>query len=108
MATENIIMEMVKMGANRQECHEHIRVLSQKASQTVKEEGKENNLIELVQQETYFAPIVPKLTSILNPSSFIGRAPQQVERFLNIDVKMALEPWKEMLETEFQKVDLLV
>ena len=107
MATENIIMEMVKMGASRQECHEEIRVASQLASQRVKVQGGDNNLLELIQKNPYFAPILPKLQQILDPSSFIGRAPQQVEKFIQSHVNKALEPWKKRMES-LQKVELNV
>jgi adenylosuccinate lyase len=108
MATENIIMEMVKSGASRQDCHEEIRVLSQIASNNVKNRGERNNLIELVRDSSYFAPITGKLDSIMDPSSFIGRAPQQVEKFLQGEVALALKPWKSVLEKGSQKVELSV
>lgn len=108
MATENIIMEMVKRGASRQDCHEEIRVLSHQAARRVKEEGLENNLIELIKETPYFAPIVGILDSILDPKSFIGRAPEQVEKFLANDVEEALAPWKETLARGLKKVALNV
>ena len=97
MATENIIMAMVRAGGDRQECHEHIRVLSHQAARIVKEEGGENDLIERIRNEPYFAPIVPRLDELLDPSSFTGRAPQQVDSFLAKWVKPALEPYAETL-----------
>lgn len=108
MATENIIMEMVKAGASRQECHEEIRVLSHMASKRVKVEGEDNNLIQLVKENPYFAPIVGRLDAIMDPKSFVGRAPQQVTRFLNGDVAAALAPWKTILEKGVKKVELNV
>ena len=108
MATENIIMEMVKRGGSRQDCHEEIRVLSQLASKRVKEEGGENNLIELVKESKYFAPIHGCLDSILDPSTFVGRAPEQVTKFLAQDVQRALAPWTEKLTRGIQKVDINV
>jgi adenylosuccinate lyase len=108
MATENIIMEMVKRGASRQDCHEEIRVLSHQAARRVKEEGLENNLIELIKETPYFSPIVGILDSILDPKSFIGRAPEQVEKFLANDVEEALAPWKETLAKGLKKVALNV
>ena len=108
MATENIIMEMVKSGESRQECHEQIRVLSQIASQNVKIRGEKNNLIELIKEASYFAPIKDRLDSIMDPISFVGRAPQQVEKFLKNEVATALEPWKHVLERGIEKVELNV
>uniref|UniRef100_A0A023GND2 Adenylosuccinate lyase n=1 Tax=Amblyomma triste TaxID=251400 RepID=A0A023GND2_AMBTT len=78
MATENIIMAMVKAGGNRQDCHERIRVLSHEAAAQVKERGLANDLVERIRADSYFAPIHQQLDSLLNPSSFIGRAPEQV------------------------------
>jgi len=91
MATENILMEMVKHGgANRQECHEKIRVLSQLAGNRVKLDGKQNDLIERIRGDEYFKPIWPKLESILNADNFVGRAPQQVQEFSDEVVKPIL------------------
>lgn len=99
MATENIIMNMVKLGANRQECHENIRQLSQEAGKMVKMEGKANDLIQRIQQHSFFAPIHPNLTNILHPNNFIGRAPQQVERFIAEEVTPALKPYANKMDT---------
>lgn len=65
-----------------QECHEQIRVLSQKAGAEVKEHGRENDLVERIKMSSYFSPIHDKLDVLLNPSSFIGCAPQQVNNFI--------------------------
>jgi len=100
MATENVIMTMVKLGADRQECHEHIRVLSQEAGQVVKEHGKDNDLIARIKQHPYFEPIKNRLDEILDPSTFTGRAEQQVEQFIEEEVKPALEPYRNQLEGE--------
>ncbi len=93
MATENIIMAMViqfhrdyeyrkfiqvSAGGNRQECHEKIRNLSQKAAERVKIDGLDNDLVERVKNDPYFAPIVNKLDVLLDAKTFIGRAPEQV------------------------------
>ena len=86
MATENIMMECVKAGGNRQELHERIRVLSMQASKTVKEEGKDNNLIDLIKADRLFAPIHNKLDEILKAEKFIGRAPSQVVEFIQNEV----------------------
>ncbi|KAG7239394.1 hypothetical protein INR49_029160 [Caranx melampygus] len=87
MATENIIMAMVKAGGNRQDCHEKIRVLSQEAAAVVKQEGGDNDLLARVQRDPYFAPILGQLDALLDPKTFIGRAPQQVARFLSEEVR---------------------
>lgn len=97
MATENIIMAMVEKGGSRQECHEEIRVLLHQASAVVKQEGGDNDLIDRVRNNKYFEPIWQDLDKLLDPSTFVGRAPQQTEKFVNGDVKRALEPFKHHL-----------
>lgn len=62
----------------RQECHEEIRVLSQAAGNKVKQEGGENDLVERIKASSYFAPIHDHIDTLLDPATFIGRAPQQV------------------------------
>ncbi|NWW07997.1 PUR8 lyase, partial [Oreocharis arfaki] len=95
MATENIIMAMVKAGGNRQDCHEKIRVLSQQAAAVVKQEGGDNDFIARVRADPYFSPIHKQLESLLDPSSFTGRAPQQVvAKFLKEEVRPALTPYQ--------------
>ncbi|MCD8371986.1 MAG: adenylosuccinate lyase [Clostridia bacterium] len=97
MATENIMMECVKAGGNRQELHERIRVLSMEAGKNVKELGKENNLIELIKADEMFAPVHDKLDEILDASKFIGRAPSQVEEFISEEIDPILEKNKSLL-----------
>ena len=82
MATENIMMECVKAGGNRQELHERIRVLSMEAGKNVKVNGGENNLIELIKADDMFAAVKDKLDEILDARKFIGRAPSQVAEFI--------------------------
>lgn len=82
MATENIMMECVKAGGNRQELHERIRVLSMEAGKNVKVNGGENNLIELIKADDMFAAVKDKLDEILDARKFIGRAPSQVTEFI--------------------------
>ncbi len=95
MATENILMEMVKNGgADRQDCHEKIRVLSHQAGHRVKHEGKQNNLIELIKNDQYFRPVHDKVDLMLDPRQFIGRCDKQVEEFLQGVVKPILENYK--------------
>ncbi|GEQ72551.1 hypothetical protein JCM33374_g6238 [Metschnikowia sp. JCM 33374] len=100
MATENIIMAMVEKGGSRQDCHEEIRVLSHQASAVVKQEGGDNDLIERVRNTEYFKPIWAELDTLLDPSTFVGRAPQQTEKFVAKDVAEALAPFKDMITTE--------
>ncbi|XP_077415740.1 adenylosuccinate lyase isoform X1 [Vanacampus margaritifer] len=102
MATENIIMAMVKAGGNRQDCHEKIRVLSQEAAAVVKQEGGDNDLLSRVQADPYFAPILGQLDAILDPKTFIGRAPQQVARFLSEEVRPLLEPYKSKMDVKIE------
>ncbi len=82
MATENIIMACVQAGGDRQELHEAIRLHSMAAARKVKEEGGENDLLVRIRSDQTFAAIQPSLDSLLNPTKFIGRAPEQVEEFL--------------------------
>ena len=91
MATENIIMECVKAGGDRQDLHEKIRVLSMEAGRHVKEEGKDNNLIELIKKDKLFDAVRGKLDEILDARKFIGRAPSQVVEFIDNEVKPILE-----------------
>ncbi|XP_065800476.1 adenylosuccinate lyase [Muntiacus reevesi] len=100
MATENIIMAMVKAGGNRQDCHEKIRVLSQQAAAVVKQEGGDNDLIERIQADAYFSPIHSQLDHLLDPSSFTGRASQQVQRFLEEEVCPLLKPYESVMKVK--------
>ncbi|MGN0808225.1 MAG: adenylosuccinate lyase [Candidatus Coproplasma sp.] len=91
MATENIMMECVKAGGNRQELHERIRVLSMQAGRNVKVEGKDNNLIELIKADEMFAPVHDKLDEILDAKKFIGRAPSQTVEFIANEIQPILD-----------------
>ena len=82
MATENIMMDAVKLGGDRQELHEKIRVHSQAAARAVKEEGKPNDLIERILSDDSFGLSREAIEGILKPENFIGRAPQQTEEFI--------------------------
>lgn len=106
MATENVIMAMVRKGGDRQVCHEKIRILSREASRIVKEEGGDNDLVERIRNDAYFEPIWSELDALLDPRTFIGRAPEQTEAFLNTEVAQALEPFKDHLTN--RRVDLNV
>ncbi len=90
MATENLIMAMVRKDGNRQECHEKIRVLSQLAGARVKCEGGENDLIERVRADPYFQPIADELDDLLDPKTFVGRAPEQVCNFVHVSKSLML------------------
>lgn len=100
MATENIIMAMVESGASRQECHEEIRVLSHQASAVVKQEGGDNDLIERIKSTKYFEPIWNDLDTLLNPSTFVGRAPEQTQKFVEKDVAHALKDYQKFINSE--------
>lgn len=91
MATENIMMECVKAGGNRQELHEKIRVLSMEAGKNVKIEGKENNLIELIRKDDDFKAVRDRLDEILDAKKFVGRAPQQIVEFIENEIDPILE-----------------
>ena len=97
MATENIMMECVKAGGNRQELHERIRVLSMEASKNVKAVGKDNNLIQLINADPMFAAVKDRLDGILEAKNFIGRSPEQVEEFLTAEIDPILENHKDLL-----------
>jgi len=98
MATENIIMAMCKKGGDRQECHEEIRVLSHQAAKVVKEEGKDNDLVERIRNTEYFKPIWDDLVTLLDPKSFIGRAPEQVTEFIAEEVEPILSKYTQVLD----------
>lgn len=93
MATENIIMAMVRRGADRQEVHEAIRAHSMAAAHVVKALGGDNDLLDRIRADAYFGPIHGDLEALLEPSTFIGRAPQQVDLFLAEEVRPALASW---------------
>ena len=97
MATENIMMDAVKKGGNRQELHERIRILSMEAGKNVKVEGKENNLLELIAADTAFQLSKEELSSIMEPSKYVGRAKEQVETFLSDCVCPILEANENLL-----------
>jgi adenylosuccinate lyase len=100
MATETILTWMVTEvpGASRPAGHAKIRELSQQASIQVKEKGKENNLIELIKKDEYFKAIEQKLDNLLDPKNFIGRAPQQVGKFLKDCVNPAIDEVNEEIK----------
>ncbi|MDO5425873.1 MAG: adenylosuccinate lyase [Eubacteriales bacterium] len=97
MATENIMMDAVKAGGDRQELHERIRTLSMEAGKNVKVEGKENNLLELIAADPAFNMSLEDLKKSMEPSKYVGRAPIQVEAFLKEVVNPVLEENKDLL-----------
>ena len=82
MATENIMMDAVKRGGDRQELHERIREHSMAAGAVVKKEGKENDLVERIAQDPAFGMTKEMIEEILEPKNFVGRAPEQTEEFI--------------------------
>jgi adenylosuccinate lyase len=97
MATENIMMDAVKRGGDRQELHEHIRVHSMAASRTVKIEGKPNDLIERIAKDKMFGLTKEEIMSIMEPKNFIGRSKEQVEEFLEKYINPVIEKNKDIL-----------
>ena len=97
MATENIIMECVKAGGSRQELHERIRVLSMQAGKNVKEEGGENNLLELILKDEMFRPVWDKMDEIIDADKFIGRAPSQTVEFIRNEIDPILDANRDLL-----------
>jgi adenylosuccinate lyase len=97
MATENIMMDAVKKGGDRQELHERIRQLSMQAGRNVKEEGMDNNLLELIAADKSFGLTLEELQSAMQPERYIGRAPQQVEEFLAETVRPVLDQFHDLL-----------
>ncbi|MCR5007442.1 MAG: adenylosuccinate lyase [Oribacterium sp.] len=97
MATENIMMDAVKAGGDRQELHEKIRQLSMEAGKTVKEEGKDNNLLELIAADPSFHLSLEDLEASMQPERYVGRSPKQTEDYINEVVNPILEENKEVL-----------
>ena len=97
MATENIMMDAVKAGGNRQELHEKIRTLSMEAGKNVKQYGKENNLLELIAGDDEFPMGLSELEAAMQPDQYVGRAPSQVEEFISEIVRPVLEQNRELL-----------
>lgn len=105
MATENIMMDAVKRGGDRQELHEKIRQHSMAASRVVKEEGGENDLLERIANDKSFGVTLEELEAILQPSKYVGRAPQQTTDFLNEVVYPAIAPYENI---EDEKAEITV
>lgn len=97
MATENIMMDAVKAGGDRQELHERIRELSMEAGRNVKVEGKENNLLELIAADPAFNMTLSDLQETMEPSKYIGRSKEQVETFLESVIQPILKENQQLL-----------
>lgn len=97
MATENIMMDAVKAGGDRQELHERIRIHSMAAGRVVKEEGKENDLLDRIAADPAFGMTRDQLEGIMKPENFVGRAPEQTEEFLRDYVKPLLDDNRQLL-----------
>lgn len=104
MATENIMMEAVKRGGDRQELHERIRIHSMEAGKQVKLYGLKNDLVKRIAADTLFGLSLDEITGVMNPSYYIGRSVEQVEEFI-IDI---VEPRIKDIDTENIQSDLLV
>lgn len=102
MATENIMMDAVKRGGNRQELHERIRELSMEAGRSVKVEGKENNLLELIAADPAFNMTLEDLRKAMEPSRYVGRSREQVDVFLEGVIRPMLRENKELLGVKAQ------
>ena len=97
MATENIMMDAVKAGGDRQELHERIRTLSMEAGRHVKVEGRENDLLERIAADPSFNLSLEDLQKAMEPSRYVGRAPKQVEEFLEETIRPVLRENQELL-----------
>ena len=97
MATENIMMDAVKAGGDRQELHEKIRELSMQAGANVKQKGLDNNLLELIAGDEAFNMSLEDLQKTMDPSKYVGRSPEQVEEFLTEEINPILEANKDLL-----------
>lgn len=102
MATEEILMECVKAGGDRQELHERIRTHSMESARLVKTEGKDNDLIERIKADSAFAAIHKKIDSILAPENFTGRASEQTEKFIREEIEPVLKANSEHLGIKAQ------
>ena len=97
MATENIMMDAVKAGGDRQELHERIRELSMEAGRNVKEKGLDNNLLDLIARDPAFNLSAEDLEKTMDPSKYTGRAKEQVEAYLRNVIAPLLEENKDIL-----------
>ncbi|KAL0487898.1 adenylosuccinate lyase [Acrasis kona] len=108
MATENILMECVKKGGDRQVLHESIRVHSMEAARRVKEEGAENDLMSRIKNDKDFSVVHGLLDSMVDPRQFVGRCPEQVKEFISEEVDPVLEQYKDLVPDAKQDFKLKV
>jgi len=99
-STSILVTTGVKAGGDRQELHEVIRVYSMEAGAVVKGQGKPNDLLDRIRGDAKFAVIHDRLDAMIDPSKFVGRAPEQVDEFLADEVDPVLEAHKELLTVE--------
>ena len=102
MATENIMMDAVKRGADRQVLHERIRIHSMAASRIVKEEGGENDLLARIASDPLFGVTLEELNHIVSPEKYVGRAPKQTEEFLRDTVNPVLDRYREIPDAKVE------
>lgn len=105
MATENIMMDAAKRGADRQELHERIRVHSMAAARVVKEEGGENDLLSRIAADSIFGVTLTELNEIVKPEKYVGRAPRQTEEFLEEVIKPVLQKYS-FVEEETPEINV--
>ncbi len=105
MATENIMMDAVKRGGDRQELHEKIRQHSMAASLVVKRDGGENDLLQRIANDPAFGVTLEELEAILQPEKYVGRAPEQTADFIKEVVEPALKPYEDM-QTETAEINV--
>lgn len=106
MATENILMAGVEAGGSRQDLHEVIREHSMEAGRQIKEFGKDNDLIDRIKRDPAFAKVAPHIDSMIDPEKFVGRAPQQVEDYVQAEVEPLLKKWVPILLTKKEGADV--
>ena len=106
MATENIMMDAVKKGGNRQELHERIRVHSMEAGKMVKMEGKQNDLLQRIANDNMFGLTMEELEAIMIPENFVGIAPEQTEDYIKNFIQPILEKNREILEEQGEEIRL--
>lgn len=105
MATENIMMDAAKRGADRQQLHEHVRVHSMAASKVIKEEGGENDLLSRIAGDPIFGVTLEELQGIVSPEKYVGCAPMQTEEFIRNTVQSALAEY-DSIQTEKAEISL--
>ena len=104
MLTENVMMDAVKRGGNRQELHERIRVHSQEAARQVKQQGMENDLLERIAADKSFGMDLETLRRSLDPALYTGRSAKQTEEFLSGHVEPALKRWNDWKDLGEEKL----